>query len=486
MAVDSSGNAIIVWEDLRNSGSTSWDIYAQKLNSTGDPQWGSSDKKVNQNSDTDIQTVPAVDLDPSGDAIVVWQDTRVNNDIYAQKLNSTGDAQWGSSDAQVNQVTTNSQLRPQIAVDSSGFAIVVWEDTRTDFDIYAQKLNTSGNVTWGSSDVKVNQNSDSDDQRYPSIDLDSSGNAIIVWQDDRNTDYDIYAQMLSPGGYEQWGSTDVRVNQYEDGNTQRFPWIAVNPDGFGLIVWEDERESVTDDDIYIQKIDSDGNLQWGSSDSQVNQNSDSASQNEPYVAVDSNGIVFVVWEDDRDVGTVGAEIYAQKLEPNVTGRAYIYYGSSPMESTSNLNLTGENDGDKFGFSVHAAGDISGDGVPDVAVGAPYYDNGATTDAGILYIFNGGSSMDATYDFFFKGTQATEHLGWSVSLAGNMNNDAYNDVAVASPDYDGSIDTGKTTVLCIIPEFSEIIVPIASVLFIIYFYRIRGTRRRKRVKGIRRD
>jgi tetratricopeptide (TPR) repeat protein len=88
------------------------------------------------------------------------------------------------------------------------------------------------------------------------------------------------------------------------------------------------------------------------------------------------------------------------------GRAYIFHGASSMDSTADLTLTGETNGDQFGFSVHAAGDIDEDGVPDVVVGAPYHDNGATTDAGIIYVFKGGSSMDSTYDYYFNGTQAS--------------------------------------------------------------------------------
>jgi hypothetical protein len=171
---------------------------------------------------------------------------------------------------------------------------------------------------------------------------------------------------------------------------------------------------------------------------------------------------------------VGAPGYSSS-----TGRAYIYHGSSSFDSTADLTLTGENSGDKFGFSVHGAGDTDLDGAPDVAVGAPYYDNGANTDAGIVYVFKGGSSMDTTYDYFFKGTQANQHFGWSVGLALNIDGSSYSNIVVGSPDYDDSgTDEGQAMVLAAIPEFPTIVIPIISIVILISAGRYKRQKKKK--------
>jgi hypothetical protein len=75
-----------------------------------------------------------------------------------------------------------------------------------------------------------------------------------------------------------------------------------------------------------------------------------------------------------------------------------------------------------------------------------------------------------------------HLGWSVSMAGNMDGDSYRDLVGGAPDYnDGSdTDAGKAEVLCIIPEFPAIAVPIFVVVLVL------GIRRKKiRNKGLAR-
>jgi subtilisin-like proprotein convertase family protein len=87
---------------------------------------------------------------------------------------------------------------------------------------------------------------------------------------------------------------------------------------------------------------------------------------------------------------------------NGNGYAYIFYGrgvaswTSPL-TTSDADVTlseGWGD-DKFGCSVHSAGDINGDGYNDVVVGAYQNDTGGT-DAGRVYIYYGSSTMSTDF------------------------------------------------------------------------------------------
>ncbi len=130
--------------------------------------------------------------------------------------------------------------------------------------------------------------------------------------------------------------------------------------------------------------------------------------------------------------------------------------------------------------MSGAGDRDSDGVPDAIVGAPYYDDGATSDCGSVYIFEGGSSMDTTADWNHVGEQAGDHFGWSVSLAGNMNNGNYNMSVVGAPHHDNgaNTDAGEAEVL-VIPEFSDMILPTAGMILSFVF-----GRRKKRKSSIK--
>ena len=120
------------------------------------------------------------------------------------------------------------------------------------------------------------------------------------------------------------------------------------------------------------------------------------------------------------------------------GRAYIYYGGSVMNNTADVILTGVSAGDKFGSSVSSAGDVNGDGFDDVIIGAPGY----LTDQGRAYIYYGGSSMNSTVDVTLTGASSNDVFGYSVSDAGDMNGDGYSDVIVGAHGYNAGTDLGS--------------------------------------------
>jgi hypothetical protein len=121
-----------------------------------------------------------------------------------------------------------------------------------------------------------------------------------------------------------------------------------------------------------------------------------------------------------------------------TGRAYVYYGGSSMDNTSDVTMTGESAGGYFGYSVSGAGDVNNDGYDDVIVGAYH-----SFYFGQAYVYYGGSSMDNTADVTMMGEAPAAHLkfGSSVSGAGDVNGDGYDDVIVGDDWYSSS--TGHT-------------------------------------------
>ena len=107
-------------------------------------------------------------------------------------------------------ICTNSGS-PTMVSDGFGGAIITWHDKRSgDYDIYAQRVDASGNVLWTIDGVPICTASDY--QNAPSIVSDGSGGAIITWGDDRNGGYpDIYAQRVDASGAEQWTKDGVPI-----------------------------------------------------------------------------------------------------------------------------------------------------------------------------------------------------------------------------------------------------------------------------------
>ena len=135
--------------------------------------------------------------------------------------------------------------------------------------------------------------------------------------------------------------------------------------------------------------------------------------------------------DGYDDVIVGAYQYS-----SATGRAYVYYGGTEMNSVSDFKITGEAVNDYFGNSVVSAGDVNGDGYPDVIIGA--YGNNSSTGKAYLYMY--GMSGTLHYDLTLTGETGGNSFGHSVASAGDVNGDGYSDLIAGAPGY--STNTGR--------------------------------------------
>jgi hypothetical protein len=123
------------------------------------------------------------------------------------------------------------------------------------------------------------------------------------------------------------------------------------------------------------------------------------------------------------------------------GGAFVYAGLSGV-GLSGLpiwSFAGEVQAGKFASSVAGAGDVNGDGVDDIVVGARLYtdktDNTENSE-GAVYVFFGheGLGPSTEPDWLIDGDQPGALLGYSVSAAGDVNNDGYDDLIVGAPGY----------------------------------------------------
>lgn len=189
IAPDGAGGAIVTWYD--------YDIYAQRLNASGAVQWTADGVALCTASGP--QTDPVIVPDGTEGAIVTWHDFRSGTDeVYAQRVDASGAVQWTTNGVTIC-AAINDQGSPMIASDGAGGAIVTWHDYRSadNFEVYAQRVDTSGNVQWTADGVALC--TATDHQTYPVIVSDSSGGAIIAWIADRD-DNDIYAQRITHQG----------------------------------------------------------------------------------------------------------------------------------------------------------------------------------------------------------------------------------------------------------------------------------------------
>ena len=120
-----------------------------------------------------------------------------------------------------------------------------------------------------------------------------------------------------------------------------------------------------------------------------------------------------------------------------TNKAYIYYGSEAMDFIADVMLTGEPLG--FGWTVSTAGDVNGDGYSDVIVGASY--RFSNNDIGKGYIFLGGATMNNVVDIILNGGEEDYLFSYSVSTAGDINDDGFSDIIIGAYGYNSR--TGRS-------------------------------------------
>jgi hypothetical protein len=305
IAPDGSGGMIITWHDRR--GGAYGELYAQRMNANGAAQWAADGIGICTAPNT--QANPGMTSDASGGAIVAWQDFRsgTNNDIYAQRADSNGVIQWTVNGVPVCEAV-NDQTNPQIAPDGSGGAIIIWQDYRggTTADIYAQRVDAGGIPQWAAGGVAIC--AAIGDQTGPEIVSDGSGGAIIAWEDFRGgSGSDIYAQRVSAGGAVLWAADGIALCTAE--YSQSLPRIAVDGSGGAIVVWQDPRGG-SNNDIYAQRVDASGGVQWTTDGIAIS--TADYSQSFPEIIPDGSGGAIVAWEDHR-AGGIG-DIYAQRVD----------------------------------------------------------------------------------------------------------------------------------------------------------------------------
>jgi len=138
--------------------------------------------------------------------------------------------------------------------------------------------------------------------------------------------------------------------------------------------------------------------------------------------------------DAYDDVIVGASTYDNGEEDE--GRAYVYLGSaSGLLTTPDWVMDGDQAGANFGISVSTAGNVNGDAYDDVIVGASLFD-APLEDAGRVFVYHGsGTGLMTTEAFSASGLVESASFGEAVGTAGDVNNDTYDDIIVGAPNYD---------------------------------------------------
>ena len=251
---DRAGGAIIVWVTEQ---SDRWKLNAQRINADGSLQW--SDDAVVASGTKNIEGFSSTS-DGLGGAIIAWDEVREDyplNRLYAQRIDADGVVRWSAGGVPIYASDIHCN-RLMIKPDGTGGVIMVWEVVSGNtYWQYAQRLDSNGATIWQENGVRVCYTASL--QQHLRLISDGSGGAISLWSEERNPEhYDLIAQRIDGNGDFKWTITGLRV--CSAGGNQICPVLIPDSSGGAIIAWQDGRNAVSGYDIYALRIGSDGNL----------------------------------------------------------------------------------------------------------------------------------------------------------------------------------------------------------------------------------
>ena len=164
--------------------------------------------------------------------------------------------------------------------------------------------------------------------------------------------------------------------------------------------------------------------------------------------------------DDLIIGTRAGDANGNEY----AGESYVVFGSSSgfphplnlssLDGTNGFVINGVDPRDYSGVSVSGAGDVNGDGIDDLIIGASAADPNGNSLSGESHVVFGStngfpqslnlSSLNGTNGFVINGVNAFDSSGESVSAAGDVNGDGIDDLIIGA--LGGNLGTGASYVV----------------------------------------
>jgi hypothetical protein len=268
------------------------------LGNSAQAQWPqNSDSNLVINDQIGAQTIPKITVTSEGGCYISWyNNTTGNYDMYLQRLDSAGVPQWPQNGILVSNHPQDSWLTDyDMAVDNQDNAVVTFNDMRNgeDWDIYAYRINPSGQFLWGSDGLTISDNPSF--EADPKVIVTSAGNFVFAWQNEDT----VCLRKVNSAGEDLWNPA-IKSFYSEYGLT--FPRIApAENDGVILLYlmalsggWWPPKN------LYVRKFDASGNSLWANDTVAVSVAGGFGPQMRPSITSDGSGGAYVYWYDARD------------------------------------------------------------------------------------------------------------------------------------------------------------------------------------------
>ncbi|MFN0032448.1 MAG: T9SS type A sorting domain-containing protein [Flavobacteriales bacterium] len=254
IVTDGSGGCYVGWLDERNGDG---DYYVQHVDADGNIQWQESGLPLVVETNNNNNTHRLLSDGQQGAYVVYCR--RIGSsapfDVYAQRMSPDGEPMWGNEAGISVSSADDFQMNIEATTDGAGNLFAVWEDLRNpdnnNEDIYAQKVNSSGIVQW-TTDGVLALDGEFGDVVEPNIVHDGQGGAIVCAQKHNVLNDDI--AQLQAANITSAGTLNGSVMNVTSSNTS-FKWftsLLPTVTGQCITLFTEERYE-EQDRLYLQK-----------------------------------------------------------------------------------------------------------------------------------------------------------------------------------------------------------------------------------------
>jgi hypothetical protein len=304
LAIDGTGGILAIWQEGAMMIPYS-QIRASRVNAVGTVEW-----EIGVNGTPWDQHQPFCISDGSGGAWITWEDrtnTLTGYDIAVARLTSNAHASYQRLALPEN------QWMCKIAPDGFGgvFVVMLGVSGPDPANILAARVRGDMSIAW-----IITICSASESQQAPWIVASETGEAIVGWVDPRNptTSSDVYAQKIDTAGNILWAAWPQGLPICLASGSQSIsfpqnPWIVADGVGGAILAWEDYR--TFPGNVYAQRVDAFGNTLWTRDGVLVCDVKDDGGWG-GIVSDDHEGAI-ICWCDHRWAPDPGCNIYTQRV-----------------------------------------------------------------------------------------------------------------------------------------------------------------------------
>ncbi len=272
---DGSGGIVAVWLEETVNGSEQTKIFAQRVDNAGNVMWGASGTVVA----AIIKEYELGDLirDAVGNYVFSFGDVTLQKN-FAQKLNTSGVAQWGTGTQLVDPLAIGAHTSALANLDGAGYKFIWQEEYTIGSDegarYYWQKINADGTRNGANFLIDDYVPNPTIKHGIEALAPDGSGGFYFITVGDNNLVAQLYLQHVLSDGTKAFNATawgmeiDASIGKIVlEGavNELRYGLSAVADGAGGVVVgWTDTRAA--SDGIYAQRFNSTGTKLWGASD----------------------------------------------------------------------------------------------------------------------------------------------------------------------------------------------------------------------------